>query len=103
LGVTRTVSRYLTHSALGLFALSLVVYAAGLYVYQHRTNVCGEWLGLYIAIGGFWAAAAGAAGLGASAYFKRSKLLGAGSVTAFLLAGLMYIVVGSIASACSGI
>jgi len=96
-------TRYLTHSSLGAFGLSLLVYAVGLYVYENRTNICGDWLGLYIAIGGCWVAVAAAAGFGASSYFTRSGLLGASSLGTLLMAGLMYLIVGSIASACSGV
>ena len=96
-------TRYLAHGSLGFFALALVVYATGLYVYEQRTNVCGEWLGLHIAMGGCWVAAVAAVGFGASAYLKRSGLLGFGSLGVLLLAGFMYVVIGSIASACSGV
>lgn len=103
LGVARRMTKCLTPSSVALILLSVVVFATGLYVYDHRVKVCGDWLGLYIAIGGSWIAVLGGVFLAATAYLRGSKILGACSLLVFLLAGIMYVVVGSISSACSGV
>lgn len=96
-------TKHLTHGSLVALGLSLLVYVAGIYLYKHRTNLCGEWLGLYIAIGGCCVAVAAGIGLGANSYIKRSLFFAVGSLGTLLLAALMYVIVGSIASACSGV
>jgi len=96
-------TKYLAPISIGLVLLSFAVFAIGLYVYDHRVKVCGDWLGLYIAIGASWIAALGGVFVAAAAYFRGSKLLGGCSLLVLLLAASMYVVVGSIASACSGV
>lgn len=95
-------NRWITISY-ALLVLSVLTYAGGIYIWQARSVVCGDYFGLNGSIVGSGIAGLAAAIFGLQGYILPSRKLFAFSILTFAFAGVMYFFVGVMAVGCSGV
>ena len=86
-----------------LFLLSLLVYGFGIYLWETRSIVCGDYFGLNVALTGSGVAVVAGVAIAIRGYFASSRRLFAHSLLTIAFAGVMYFFVGVLAVGCSGI